>query len=221
MKPRVKVAVAGFGPFPRMPRNPSATLVAALAGSRRFAAAGIAISATILPTEYEAARRALANLLATRPDAVILFGVAGRRGPMRIETIARNRASTLHPDAARFTPQRREILTGGAPAIRLRAHAQSLLHAARACGTPARLSRDAGGYLCNACFYQALAHGTHAPKVVAFVHIPLPRPNLPRRRRKRKIISPPFESLRRGAEAIVWRAALTAARLASVPERDG
>ena len=63
---------------------------------------------------------------------------------MRIETIARNRQSVLHPDVAGLTPP--TLATAGkAPSQRRgRAPFVRLQHAARMTGVDARLSRDAG-----------------------------------------------------------------------------
>jgi pyroglutamyl-peptidase len=78
-----------------------------------------------------------------------------------------------------------------------------LAFAARAAGIDARLSRDAGRYVCNAALYSTLhsARGGR-PLLVAFVHIPHPRrrmrsdarPGRPR---------PGLEKLIRAGEAIL------------------
>ncbi len=99
----------------------------------------------LFPTSYAAVDRDLPKLIAKhRPKILIMFGVAGRTRSCRVETIARNRQSVLHPDVAGVTPQMPgddqkapSQLRGHAPFMRLR-------HAARAAGVDARLSRDAG-----------------------------------------------------------------------------
>ncbi|HVT55064.1 MAG TPA: pyroglutamyl-peptidase I, partial [Xanthobacteraceae bacterium] len=72
-----------------------------------------------------------------------------------------------------------------------------LLRAARSAGANARLSRDAGGYVCNAAVFHALlsAHEKMAP-LVAFVHIPTPRGRV-------KSARPTMGTIKRAAEAML------------------
>lgn len=204
----LRILVAGFGPFPRMPRNPSAELVRAIARKRRFTTAGIEIVAVILPTSYREAQAQLDTLLQTDPDAVVLFGVAGRSGEMRVETVARNFCLPLHPDSARRVPAARKLVADGESTLRTGSSARRLLAAAHSTGAKVRLSRDAGGYLCNAALYYALNNAArqarHRPTY--FVHIPMPRGA--RTRRDRRAPAPPsMARLIRAGEAMVWRAA--------------
>jgi pyroglutamyl-peptidase len=143
-----------------------------------------------------------------------MFGLAGRARMLRIETRGRNRASRKHPDAAGRTG--RQVLVPGAPKrLSVTAPTQSLLRAARAAGLRARLSADAGSYICNAAIFRAL-HATAGRKapLVAFVHIPMPRGQ------RRAGVRPPRPgagALRRAGEAILIALA-RAAREAAVPD---
>ena len=137
----MRVLITGFGPFPGAPFNPSAALANALARRRRPALAGIERATHIFATTYASVDRDLPKLLAQKPDIVLMFGVAGRRRQLCIETRARNAVSLLFPDASGRRPVHGVIklrgpaaLTGNAPFARL----------AGAAGTKARLSRDAG-----------------------------------------------------------------------------
>jgi pyroglutamyl-peptidase len=192
----VRVLITGFGPFPGAPFNPSAALAKALARRRRPALAGIERSMHIFATTYASVDRELPKLLAQKPDVVLMFGVAGRRRQLCIETRARNAVSLLFPDASGHSPLRGIIklrgpaaLTGNAPFARL----------AGAAGT--RLSRDAGRYLCNYVYWRALeqVHGTRP--LVQFVHIPpLSAKPRPRQRAKRP---PTLAQLLKAAEALL------------------
>jgi pyroglutamyl-peptidase len=111
-----------------------------------------------------------------------MFGVAGRRRQLCIETRARNAVSLLFPDASGHRPCHGVIklhgpptLTGNAPFARL----------AGAAGTKARLSRDAGRYLCNYVYWRGLEQVRGTRPLVQFVHIP-PLSVKPRRRRSKK-----------------------------------
>jgi pyroglutamyl-peptidase len=181
----MRVVLAGFGPFPGVPFNPSAVLVGALARRRRPALADVIRSIHVFATRYAAVDRDLPKLFAEQPDLVLIFGVAGRRRHLCIETRARNSLSVLYPDASGRRPPGAAITPGGPRALRGGAPFSRLLGAVRGSGFPARLSGDAGRYLCNYAYWRALerAHGT--PTLVQFVHIPHVRLT-PWRRRSRR-----------------------------------
>jgi pyroglutamyl-peptidase len=197
----MRVLLIGFGSFPGVPVNPSAKLVAALARKRRPALADVVRSVHVFATAYAAVDCDLPKLMAQRPDAVLIFGVAGRRRHLCIETRARNAVSLLFPDADGQRPRRGDIVPGGPAALRGAAPFPALLHAARANKFPARLSRNAGRYLCNYAYWRALERTPHGRPLVQFVHVPLirlaPRP----RRRGRR--APSFRSLVTAAEAVL------------------
>lgn len=212
ISPRVRIAVAGFGPFPGVPKNPSGEIVRAIARIRRFRAASIALDTAIFPTAYGAADAALEKLIARKPDAIVLFGVAGRAKNIRVETIARNRASILHPDHARFTPLARKLSQDGVDLLKVRGPATQMRAAIRATGVKTELSTDAGSYLCNAMFYRALA-ATAAfspPPLTFFIHVP---PVTAGAFSMKMLIS--------AGEAAVWGAANEAVKARFVPRRDG
>ncbi len=167
----MRVLITGFGPFPGAPFNPSASLVKALLRRRRPALDGIEISAHIFATSYAAVDRNLPKVLARQPDVVLLFGLAGRRRHLCIETRAQNAATLVFPDADGHKPPQ-DIITPGAPAA-LKGNAPFMrqLSSARH-HFPSRLSRDAGRYLCNYVYWQALRRAAQGNPLVQFVHIP-------------------------------------------------
>ncbi len=174
----IRILVAGFGRFPGAPVNPSGALVASLARRRRPAFDGIDRLTHVFPTAYAAVARDLPALIAReRPDAIVLFGVAPRSKRLRVETVAKNRVSLVFPDAARFKPQAAAI-ERGAPSRRSgRPGTEQFLAAARSAGVHPVLSVNAGTYLCNYAFWQALGAVARpgGPRFAAFVHIPPPR----------------------------------------------
>ncbi len=200
----MRVVLAGFGPFPGAPFNPSAKLVAALSRKRRPALADVIRTTHVFATTYAAVDRDLPTLFAQKPDLILMFGLAGRRRELCIEMRARNAVSVLFPDATGRRPQRSDIVRGGPEALRGAAPFVALLHAARARKFPARLSRDAGRYLCNYAYWQALDRATRRGSggpLVQFVHIPpvrfKPRPRRPGRR------PPSFHALVAAGEAVL------------------
>jgi len=200
------VLITGFGPFPRAPFNPSGPLAFRLARRARPALAGVRRIAHVFPTSYRAVDRDLPALIARhRPAVVLLFGLAARTPHLRIETRACNRRTPLFPDAQRLCPEAPAIRPGGPPAHGSRAPHRRLVAAARAVGVPARLSRDAGPYVCNFTYWRALEESTEEAQLlplVQFVHIPLiargPVP-LARARRRRLMLG----DLARAGEAIL------------------
>jgi pyroglutamyl-peptidase len=200
----MRVLLTGFGPFPGAPSNPSAALVKALARKRRPALTEIERTAHVFATSYAAVDRELPGLIAGRPDIVLMFGLAGRTRLLRVETRARNAVSVLFPDASGHRPQRSVIAPGEPPSRKGGAPFARLLGALRAGPIPARLSRDAGRYLCNYAYWRAIEHTHDGRPIVQFVHIPplslAPR-RRPRRRAKRR--SPTLAGLLVGAEALL------------------
>ena len=180
----MRVVLIGFGPFPGAPFNPSAVLVQALARRRRPALADVACTTHVLATTYAAVDRDLPKLFASKPDIVLMFGVAARRRHLCVETRARNALSVLYPDASGHRPPRGAIARGGPRALRGAAPFATLLGAVRPTGFPARSSRDAGRYLCNYAYWRALERVRGTTPLVQFVHIPQVR-FTPRRRRSR------------------------------------
>src|SRR6516164_5224341 len=108
----MRVVLAGFGPFPGVPFNPSAVLVGALARRRRPALADVICSIHVFATRYAAVDRDLPKLFAEQPDLVLIFGVAGRRRHLCIETRARNALSVLYPDASGHRPPGAAVTPG-------------------------------------------------------------------------------------------------------------
>ena len=177
----VRLLITGFGPFPRVPRNPSERLARALAAHPRLRLAGVEARALVLATTYPALDEVLLPALgAPSPDAVLMLGVAGRRRHVSLETRAVNRVSRLFPDASGRVAARLAYRPGEPHVRRARAPLAALLAAMRGRGLDARPSRDAGRYLCNASSYAALGAGA-APTI--FVHVPLPRGDARRDRR--------------------------------------
>jgi pyroglutamyl-peptidase len=165
--------ITGFGPFPGAPFNPTDKLVRQLARRRRPAFANVKLVGHVFTTSYAAVDRDLPKLIAAhRPDALLMFGLHGRAKAIRIETRARN-ALALLPDV-NGKVLRRSVIDGDGPNARtMPAPARRLLRAAQAAHLPARLSRDAGRYLCNyLCWRAAEAVTASGPRLAAFVHVP-------------------------------------------------
>ena len=175
MSGKLSILITGFGPFPGAPYNPTMPLVKRLTALRRPAFDDVQFASHIFHVTYATVDRELPQLLAKfRPQALLMFGLAGRTPHVRIETRARNAVTTLWPDADR-NHARKGSIAGDADARLFGPHTAKLLRAARDTGIDARASRDAGSYLCNYLSWRAIEavdknDGLH---LASFVHIPL------------------------------------------------
>ncbi len=198
------VLITGFGPFPGAPFNPTETLVRRLARIRRPALAGISLAAHVFTTSYAAVDRELPALLKQyRPDVLLMFGLAASRKTLCIETRARNTLALI-PDVAGATLRSGPIAAGEPAAIALPAPAWRMLAATRAARVPAKLSRDAGRYLCNYLAWRAVeaTHQLQGPRLAAFIHVPLVRRfPVPRARVKKRALTQ-GDLLRAGGEIL-------------------
>jgi pyroglutamyl-peptidase len=172
---RLRILITGFGPFPGAPFNPTEPLVARLKRLRRPAFSDVEFTGHIFHVTYATVDRELPLLLAQhRPQALLMFGLAGRTAHLRVESRARNAVTTLWPDADRTRARKGSILSD-ADARMFGPHTAKLLRAAVGTGIDARASRDAGSYLCNYLSWRAIeaVETDHGPRLAAFVHVPL------------------------------------------------
>ena len=199
------ILITGFGPFPGAPFNPTGPLVERLS---RVKLPGIRIVTHIFETTYKAVDRDLPKLLKRhKPDAVLMFGLASRARIVRIETRAQNALAVL-PDAAGKIPKRNAIAKGKSAAVPMALPSQLLLRAVRKVGVRARLSTDAGQYLCNYLCWHATEAATarNGPRLAAFVHVPLV-PERPAKASGKIKLS--LDDLRRAGSALLRAAAAT------------
>ena len=168
---RLRILVTGFGPFPGAPENPTGQLVRALA---RKPWPGVTLKAHVFPTRYQSVDRALPRLLKEfKPDALIMFGLANRSRAIRVETLARNRISHV-PDAGGVVCGPCVIDPASPRGLAVKAPTAAMLRALTRTGLPARLSRNAGDYLCNYILWRATcaAREPRGPRLAAFIHVP-------------------------------------------------
>ncbi len=151
------ILVTGFGPFGDVVDNPAARLARAVHGQR---AGGHTVVGLVIPVSYaRGPSETIAVARALRPTLVLGIGVAvGRPGP-EVERIGRRVADPSRADVDGV------CLAQVADAdVRATIDAR---HLARALG--ARVSDDAGAYVCNA--WLARVAGA-LPVPVGFLHVP-------------------------------------------------
>ncbi len=161
------VLITGFGPFPGIDSNPSATVM------ERLRLEGH--EAHVLPTEYGAGLALMESLLVKiDPDIVLCFGVAGDAERIRLERLARNTVSTERPDAAGDSPVDGAVEKGGPYVIGSTLPLEAIARALQARDIPWEWSDNAGDYLCNYMFYRVMRYlaACAKPAEAGFIHIP-------------------------------------------------
>jgi len=174
MPVRPTIVLTGFGPYPGVPINASATLVARLAQATGTLFPTHDTLHDILPTQWEEAPARLKKLIDPNSVELVLhFGVAQDARGFQLELVSRNLQTSLPdtvgdlPKSVRVIEEGPELLATTLPAERIAARLMRL-------GLPCATSDNAGSYLCNALLYHSLsaAHGAAAPHLAGFVHIP-------------------------------------------------
>lgn len=167
----VRVLVTGFGPFPGISHNASASLVLAL-GNSPVAAPGLEVTTAIIPVVWASARAATRQAVARfQPHAVLHFGVSRQASGFEIETRALNMSGPKEDHAGVVRPEK-PLVQRGKPVLMSTLPPHDLVGALTADGLPAALSEDAGRYLCNAVFYWSLYDCETDGRLVSFVHMP-------------------------------------------------
>lgn len=203
----ISLLITGFGPFPGAPSNPTMRIATRLGRARGTRLAGVQRIVRLLPTTWAMLDTLPRDIGHLAPDAVLMFGLAGRRRTITPEARALNQAGPLRTDAAGRRPRGRLLAPGG-PSVRTGGiDATRLTAALRRQGLPAAVSRNAGDYLCNALFYRVAGLGIPC----IFIHVPRPvRATLPRGKLKRP--RPSMADLHRAADVVLDALLLQARR---------
>jgi pyroglutamyl-peptidase len=168
----VHLLVTGFGRYPGVRLNPTATLMRAIVARINQRHGSVSAVGGELTVSYARARAELVRMTAAHaPDAILLLGLAARARWVRVERFGRRLDSPLHVDSA-GRGGGRHAAASDVP-LRSTAQIEPALHALLRLGIRARLSPSAGRYLCNAIYATALAGAGTRP--VLFVHVPFPR----------------------------------------------
>ena len=207
------ILLTAFGPFPGARFNPTGALVKQLAARQRLRLSAAKVVTHVFHTSYADVDSKLSALISEHcPDIVLMFGLAARTPHLRIETRAANRISAFVPDASGKIRTTARIRPDGPDMLRGRAPFQTLAVALRRAGMQAKLSRDAGAYLCNYAYWQALEEmpRAHRPALVLFVHVPQLMNRRPVRKRAQARRHTAEDFVRAGE--IVLRGLMAAAR---------
>ncbi len=174
MSPLMRILLTGFEPFGDFAVNPSQAIVERLAAGYTLER-GYDLCTAILPVAYaEAGERILALLAETRPDAVLLLGVAGKRSTLSLERVALNLDEAAKPDNRGEVTEGRLIVPGGPVGYWSTLPLPRFYAALVEHGIPVSMSHDAGAYLCNHVFYVArhALESANRPIPCGFIHVP-------------------------------------------------
>ena len=152
------ILVTGFEPFGGEMVNSSWEAARAIDGWRCGDAVVVAVR---LPCAYGACVAEFVGAFERlRPEAVLMTGQAARRAVVSVESVARKRSNAAAPD-------NRGVVCGSAasdgPAtVEASAAARAVARAICELGVAARVSTNAGGYVCNHLYYGALNYPARA-----------------------------------------------------------
>lgn len=165
------ILITGFEPFGGDGVNPTEMLLEGLPDE----IGGMSINKLLLPVGFgRAAELAKAEFDRLLPAAVIMFGQAGGRDAVTPEALGKNLMDARIPDNAGYEPKNAPVIEGGPSELYSTLPNEAIVGALLSAGIPARISRDAGAYVCNSLLYSMLAHtGGRLP--VGFVHVPFIR----------------------------------------------
>jgi pyroglutamyl-peptidase len=198
------ILVTGFEPFGGEAVNASWEAARKLDGWRLGEFAAVA---RLLPCAYDASVKELVGAIETlRPEAILMTGQAAQRAVVCVERFARNLDDAAAPDNLGHLRKAVAIAEGAPERLEAAAPVKAIAGAIREAGIPARVSRSAGGFVCNHLYFGALQYlrdtGRAAPAV--FVHLPATPGQTPPASSARRLVSADAaKALRAAAAAMV------------------
>ena len=198
------ILVTGFEPFGGETINASWEAAQKLDGWRHGDTVGVA---RLLPCAYDASVKKLINAIETlRPDAVLMAGQAARRAVVCVERFAHNLDDATAPDNDGALRRALRISRAAPEWLETRVSVRSIASAIKSAGIPARMSRDAGGFVCNHLYFGALQYLSEKRSAIpaVFVHLPVTPEQSPRgANAKRLTPTEASDALRAAAAAIL------------------
>jgi pyroglutamyl-peptidase len=198
------ILVTGFEPFGGEAVNASWEAAQKLEGWRH----GDAVAAArLLPCAYEASVKKLVDAIETlRPDALLMTGQAARRGVVCVERFAHNLDDATAPDNDAVLRRGLRISRGAPDWLEASSSVRTIARAMNEAGISARVSRNAGAFVCNHLYFGALQYLSEkrSPIPAVFVHLPVtPEQAPPGASAKRLTPAEAADALRAAAKAIL------------------
>jgi pyroglutamyl-peptidase len=167
------ILVTGFEPFGGETVNASWEAAQRLEGWRH---GEYVAAARLLPCAYDSSLKLLISAIETlRPDALLMTGQATRRGVVSVERFAHNLDDAKAPDNEGVQRRGLRISRAAPDWLETATPIRIITRAINEAGIPARMSRNAGAFVCNHLYFGALQYlGEKKPAIPAvFVHLPV------------------------------------------------
>ena len=166
------ILLTGFEPFGGSDINSSWETAAQVA---QMPPKDFFINLACLPVSFEKAGRMIREMLRVhKPDVLIMLGQRGNGQSIDIERIAVNLMDSAKPDNDGDCPQEQAIVWNGQAAYFSNLPVKELRDAVLQKNIPSKVSNNAGLYVCNCTYYNALneIYEHQLPTRAVFVHLP-------------------------------------------------
>jgi pyroglutamyl-peptidase len=198
------ILVTGFEPFGGETVNASWEAAQKLEGWRH----GDTVAVTrLLPCAYDASVKKLVNAIETlRPDALLMTGQAARRAVVCVERFAHNLDDATAPDNDGALRRGLRISRGAPDWLEASSSVRTIASAINEAGISARVSRNAGAFVCNHLYFGALQYLSEKRSAIpaVFVHLPVtPEQAPPGASAKRLTPAQAADALRAAAKALL------------------
>ena len=198
------ILVTGFEPFGGETINASWEAARRLEGWRHGEYAAVA---RLLPCAYDASVKELVLAIETlRPDALLMAGQAARRGVVCVERFAHNLDAAAAPDNDGVLRRGIRIFRDAPDWLKAAAPVTAIIRGMKEVGIPARVSTNAGGFVCNHLYFGALDYLRRERRAIPaiFVHLPATPEQTPARANARRLTAAQAaDALRAAAAAMV------------------
>ncbi len=163
-----RVLLTAFGPFAHWEQNASWLALQALT---RDMPTSCEIVTRLYPVNFVEARARIASDLSMPFDGMIHLGQSAKATGIELEQFALNAKRDMNDPKDLYSP----IEQDGPAAYRSQLPLASFTDTIRNEGIPAKVSTNAGTYLCNAMLYWShyFSHAWDVPALSTFVHLPL------------------------------------------------
>jgi pyroglutamyl-peptidase len=198
------ILVTGFEPFGGETVNASWEAAQRLEGWRH---GEYTAAARRLPCAYNGSVKELVRAIETlRPEAILMTGQAARRAAVNVERFARNLDDAAAPDNDGALRRAVKISHSAPERLGATAPVKAIADAIRAAEIAARVSTNAGGFVCNHLFFGALQYlrGLERPIPAVFLHLPAtPEQTPPGASERRLTAAKAADALKAAAAAMV------------------
>ena len=200
------ILITGFEPFGGETINASWEAAKKLEGWRHGDAVAVA---RLLPCAYDSSVKMLIGAIETlRPDALLMTGQAARRGVVCVERFAHNLDDATAPDNDGALRRGLRISRGAPDWLEAGVSVRTIVSAINDTGISARVSRNAGAFVCNHLYFGALQYlsGKRSQIPAVFVHLPVTPEQAPQgASAKRLTPNRAADALRAAAAAMIDR----------------